>query len=241
MQPDGKILAAGVSETRPGMLDFALVRYNSDGTRDSSFGANGIVTTDLGGESDDAAAVALQPDGEIVAVGGTDQYVGLARYLPDGRLDPTFGGAGAVVSNIGTDLAKGVAITPAGTILVAGTRGNPKGHEDIMLASYAPNGTLNRGFGQFGIAQADLSGAEDFGNDLVLRPDGNIVVVGSATGANLASDMALVRFRPDGIVAASLTTDFNGASDSGNALAIDPEGRIVAAGTSGDEFALMRA
>lgn len=53
--------------------------------------------------------------------------------------------------------------------------------------------------------------------------------------------MALVRYRPDGTVAASLTTDFNGTGDFGHALAIDPQGRIVSAGTSGDEFALMRA
>jgi hypothetical protein len=53
--------------------------------------------------------------------------------------------------------------------------------------------------------------------------------------------MALVRFKPDGTIDKTLTTDFHGTGDFGNAVAIDPQGRIVAAGTSGDQFALMRA
>jgi hypothetical protein len=75
---------------------------------------------------------------------------------------------------------------------------------------------------------------------LVLDASGDIIVVGTATSATV-TDMALVRFKPDGTVAASLTTDFHGTGDFGHALAIDAQGRIVAAGTTGDQFALMRA
>ena len=103
VQPDGKIVAAGEAETAPGAFDFALVRYNPDGTLDTSFGGDGIVTTDLGTDDDDANAIALQPDGKIVVVGDTDENVALARYLPDGQLDPTFNAAGTVVSDLGTD------------------------------------------------------------------------------------------------------------------------------------------
>ena len=244
VQPDGKIVAAGEAETAPGLFDFALVRYDPDGTLDRSFGANGIVTTDLGSLDDSATGVAIQSDGKIVAVGVTGEDVALARYLPDGRLDPTFGGGGTVVSDLGfDDVANGVAITPGGTILIAGTRLGPRANLDAMVASYGPNGKLNLGFGNFGIADTDLSDGDDFGDDLLLKPDGDIVLVGSATSTTSPplTDMALVRYRPDGTVAASLTTDFNGTGDFGHALAIDPQGRIVAAGTSGDEFALMRA
>jgi uncharacterized delta-60 repeat protein len=240
VQPDGKIVAAGEAETAPGFFDFAVVRYNTDGTLDTSFDGDGIVTTDLGSEFDDATAVAIQSDGKIVVAGDTEQNVALARYLPNGKLDPTFNAGGTVVSNIGTNEANGVAITPGGTILIAGTRVGPRGDRDPFVASYGPSGKLNLGFGTFGVAQADLSGGEDFGEDLTLDANGNIVVVGSASSATV-SDMALARFKPDGTIDTTLTTDFHGTGDFGNALAIDPQGRIVAAGTSGDQFALMRA
>jgi uncharacterized delta-60 repeat protein len=244
VQPDGKIVAAGTAEARPGSFDFALVRYNPDGTLDKSFGRDGVVTTDLGTDDDVANSIAVQPDGKLVAVGDAGENVALVRYLTDGQLDPTFGGAGTVVSDLGfDDVANGVAITSGGTILIAGTRLGPKVNLDVMVASYGPNGKLNLGFGNLGIADADLSGGDDFGDDLVLDPDGDIVVVGSATSTAKPplTDMALVRYRPDGTVAASLATDFDGAGDFGHALAIDPKGRIVAAGSSGDQFALMRA
>ena len=252
VQPDGKIVAAGEAETAPGLFDFAVVRYNTDGTLDKTFDGDGIVTTDLGSISDVADAIAVQSDGKIVVAGGTDQNVALARYLPGGKLDPTFNGSGTVVSNIATNIANGVAITPGGTILIAGTRGGPNG-DDVIVASYGPNGKLNLGFGNFGVAQADLSGQDDFGNDLALDANGNIVVVGTSGDPCSSSscgttpppptgpDMALVRFKPDGTLDKTLTTDFHGAGDFGNALAVDPQGRIVAAGTSGDQFALMRA
>ena len=90
VQPDGKIVVAGFAEVNAIDSDFALARYNADGTLDTSFSADGIVTTDLGTESDDARALAIQPDGKIVLAGDTDQGIALARYPSDGKLDPTF-------------------------------------------------------------------------------------------------------------------------------------------------------
>ena len=108
------------------------------------------------------------------------------------------------------------------------------------MASYAPNGSLNLGFGQGGVAQADLSGGTDSGDDLVVEPSGDIVLVGSASSTTTVSDMALVRFKPDGTLDTFLTADFTGFGEFGHALTIDSQGRIVAAGTA-DGFALMRA
>jgi uncharacterized delta-60 repeat protein len=241
VQPDGKIVAAGFAQTSPINVDFAVVRYNPDGTLDHSFGGDGIVTTDLGDLGDGANAVAIQPDGKIVAVGVSGENVALVRYLPGGQLDPSFGGTGTVVSDLGfDDVANGVAITSGGTILIAGTRLGPHTNLDAFVASYGPSGKLNLGFGDFGIADTDLSGGDDFGNDLALDSHGDIVVVGSASSSTV-TDMALLRYRTDGALDTSLTTDFHGAGDFGNALAIDAQGRILAAGTSGDVFALMRA
>ena len=245
VQSDGKIVAAGFAQTSPIDFDFAVVRYNPDGTLDRSFGGDGIVTTDLGSDSDTANAVAIQSDGKIVAVGDTGENVGLVRYLPGGQLDPTFGGDGTVVSDLGfDDVANGVAITSGGTVLIAGTRLGPHINLDQYVASYGPNGILNLGFGDFGVADTDLSGGDDFGDDLVLDSAGGIVVVGTASSSTV-TDMALVRYRLDGSLDRSVTTDFHGAGDFGHALAIDPQGGVVAAGTiangSETEFGLIRA
>ena len=233
VQPDGKIVVAGIAQTAPGNSDLGLARYNPDGTLDSSFGHGGIVTTDLGTFDDSIADIALQPDGKIVAVGAVFESAALARYLPDGRLDPTFGNAGTVIGGLGLDQFNGIAVTPGGTILLAGGGGG-----DAIIASYGPTGKLNLGFGTLGVAQADLS-AGSSGDDLVVKADGDIVLVGTADTAT--GDMALVRFKPDGTVAASLTADVSGFSDFGHALAIDAQGRIVAAGTAGGQFGLLRA
>ncbi len=235
VQPDGKIVAAGLAETTPFNFDFALVRYNPDGTLDHSFGGDGIVTTDLGTSHEGISDVALQPDGKIVAVGSTDQDVALARYNPNGTLDLTFGSSGTVIGGIQTNVVHGVALTSGGTILVAGTRGG-----DPIVASFAPDGRLNLGFGSAGVAQANIGGTFDSGDDLVVKPNGDIVLVGSASSATV-SDMALVRFKPDGTLDTFVAADLSGIGDFGHALAIDSEGRIVAAGSAGNEFGLMRA
>jgi uncharacterized delta-60 repeat protein len=242
VQPDGKIVVAGFAETTPFRFDFALARYNPDGTLDHGFGGDGVVTTDLGTRNDSATGLALQRDGKIVVVGSSlDQGTFLlARYLPDGTLDTTFGASGKVISTIATATSGGVVVTPGGAILVAGSRGGPN-DLDVIVAGFAPNGDLNLGFGEGGVAQADLSdGGLDLGNDLVLEPGGDIVVVGRAASETV-SDMALARFKPDGTFDRSLKADFRGFGDTGYALAIDAKGRIVAAGSGAGEFALMRA
>jgi uncharacterized delta-60 repeat protein len=235
IQPDGKIIAAGLAQPGSGNSDFALARYNTDGTLDTTFGGDGIVTTDMGTFSDGITDIALQPDGKIVAVGVTDQDAALARYLPNGTLDATFGTGGTVVGGINTNQVNGVAITPGGTILVAGMRANA-----AIVASYAPDGKLNPGFGSFGVAVGDITGGLDSGDDLVVEPNGDIVVVGSASSATV-SDLALIRFKPDGTLDTSVVADLSGFGDFGHALAIDSQKRIVAAGSANDQFGLMRA
>ena len=102
IQPDGKIVAAGHSKNGF-RSDFALVRYNADGSLDTSFDSDGKVTTSIG-TSDFASAVAIQPDGKIVAAGnsynGSDSEFALVRYKPDGSLDTSFDGDGKVTTSI---------------------------------------------------------------------------------------------------------------------------------------------
>jgi uncharacterized delta-60 repeat protein len=138
VQPDGKILVAGFATSASEIdSDFALARYNPDGTLDTSFGTGGIVTADHGTRSDDARALAIQPDGKIVLAGSADEDIGLARYMPNGSLDPTFGSSGRTITDLGfEDVANGVALTSTGGVVVAGqTIGTKLNNESCSFAT----------------------------------------------------------------------------------------------------------
>ncbi len=138
IQTDGRIVAAG----RSGSGDFALARYNVDGSLDPTFGSSGMVMTDFGG-SDAASAVAIQPDGRIVTAGrsGSGDFA-LARYNADGSLDPSFGSGGKVTTDFGGfDLALGVALQSDGKIVAAGQGGSSF---DFALARYNADGSQPR-------------------------------------------------------------------------------------------------
>jgi uncharacterized delta-60 repeat protein len=250
VQPDGKIVVAGFA-TRSGIdSDFALVRYNADGTPDQSFDGDGVVTTDLGTRSDDARAIAIQPDGRIVVAGTAGEDIALVRYLSDGRPDKSFGQAGTKITDLGSeDVANGVALTATGQVLVAGYTLGPKIDRDFLVARYRADGVLDTTFGDHGAVKTDLGAGDDFAENLVADPSGRIVLVGRATSATIL-DMALVRYLPDGGLDTGfdgdgiLTADFHGPGEFGQDVAIDADGRIVAAGYTGNgadtQFALMR-
>ena len=127
VQLNGKIVAAGSSDAT-GNYDFAVVRYNADGSLDAGFGSGGKVLTDLGSANiDQAAELAIQQDGKIVVAGlgdaGGGRDFALVRYDPDGSLDAGFGSGGKVVTDLSTniDYASGVQVQPNGKIVVAGS------------------------------------------------------------------------------------------------------------------------
>ncbi|HET8676489.1 MAG TPA: hypothetical protein VFO63_11915, partial [Blastocatellia bacterium] len=127
LQPDGKIIAAGYTQTFTTDDDFALVRYNTDGSLDTTFASGGTLTTDFFGGSDQVNAVALQPDGKIVVAGYTvspSRFTdfAFARYNSDGSLDSTFGVGGKVaVSFLNTfSQATDLALQTDGKIVAAG-------------------------------------------------------------------------------------------------------------------------
>jgi uncharacterized delta-60 repeat protein len=244
VQPDGKIVVAGLAATVAGSItDFALVRYNPDGTLDQGFGNHGIVTTDIAGD-DAAVALAIQADGKITLVGTAGEHIALARYTPNGNLDPTFGTGGTAIYP-GFGEASGLAVTPTGEIFIAGDNAG-----DFLLLSYRADGTLNPGFGNVGTVTTDISGGFDAGENVAIDSAGRIVLVGRASSSTTL-DMALARYNPDGTLDAgfanhgTLTADFHGEGDFGQDVAIDAVGRIVAAGYTGNggntDFALMRA
>jgi uncharacterized delta-60 repeat protein len=242
---DNKILVAGSAFTSPVDQDFAIVRYNEDGSLDTTFGGDGIVTTNFGTENDSASAISVDRLGTITVAGNAGEDIALARYGPDGELDPTLGGDGTVVSDLGFgEVANDVFLSFGDAILVAGTRLGPKLNAEAMVASYGANGKQNLGFGNNGVAEADFSDGNDSGDELTLDRNDEIVLVGTASSATV-SDMALARFRLDGTLESTLTTDFHGAGDFGHDVAAFANGTVLAAGSTangGDnQFALMRA
>lgn len=199
---DGKIVVAGYAYRPPGLRysAFALARYTVSGRLDRTFGRKGTVLTSFGSRtSSTAAAVAIAPDGKIVAVGSG---FALARYRPGGRLDPSFGHGGKVVTGFGAHTfygtAEAVAIQPDGKVVVAGEV-VPRGSRTTNLAvvRYNSDGSLDRSFGTGGRVVTQVGERDSYGAAIVVQPDGKIVVAGRAA-VGLRGVAALVRYSADG-------------------------------------------
>ena len=192
LQSDGKIVVAGSRGYYPAARDFVLARYNTDGSLDASFGSGGEVTTDFGNHTDDqASAMALQPDGKILVGGGSGGRFALARYNPDGTLDPTFGTEGTVITAFGGgESAAALALQPDGKIVVAG---GPRS-ANFVLARYNPDGRLDLPFGTGGVVATGFGGSAQ-ATALGLQEDGKIVVAGRSF---FASDTRFVLARYEG-------------------------------------------
>jgi uncharacterized delta-60 repeat protein len=243
IQSDGKIVVAGYSDASGTSYDFALARYNPDGTLDPTFNGTGKVLTDFSGSGsyDEAFDLATQSDGKIVVAGYSPSGNGgfaLARYNPDGTLDPTFNGTGKVLTDIG-GFAQALAIQPDGKIVAAGDS-VASGNSDFALARYNPDGTLDPTFNGTGKVVTDFS-TYDTAYDLAIQPDRKIVAAGSSCSCpSVSPDFALARYNTDGTLdptfngTGKVLTDFSGSGseDSGRALAIQRDGKIVVAGPS---------
>jgi uncharacterized delta-60 repeat protein len=252
VQPDGKLVVAGASSAGGG--DFALARYNPDGSLDTSFDGDGRVTTDFNGNDDEASALALQPDGKIIVAGqiwdGNSSDFALARYNPDGSLDASFSGDGKVITDFagGRDWAAALVVQPDGKIVASGWAWTVS-YCDFAVARYDPDGSLDTSFDSDGKVTTDFVGREDCSYALALQPDGKLVVAGYAWNGN-NEDFALARYNSDGSLDASfdgdglLTTSFSGSYDAAYALALQPDGKLVAAGITSiignGDFALAR-
>lgn len=235
VQPDGKLIVAGVTGTNP-FQDFAVTRYNPDGSPDLTFGSTGAAFVDFGGDSDTARAAVVQPDGKIVVAGhsydGANINFALARLNADGSLDTTFGGGlGYVTTDFSSDNDRGldVLLQDDGKIIVTGdSRNGP--NLNYALARYNPDGSLDNSFDGDGRVTTDFGG-QDFGRKSVLQDDGKIIMVGEASLA-----FGLARYNPDGSLDNSfdgdgkVTTTFAGLSDYGEDVIVGPAGEIVAVG-----------
>jgi uncharacterized delta-60 repeat protein len=241
IQADGKIVVAGYS-TNGTNNDFAIIRYNSDGSLDNSFSGDGKQTTDIASGDDQVNSVAIQSDGKIVVAGrstsGITNVVTVVRYNSDGSLDNTFSGDGIQTTVIGDgdDRGNSLAIQSDGKIVVSGNSGIG-GKTLCAVVRYNSNGSLDNTFSGDGI-QTTLIGTNNTGNSVSIQSNGKIVVVGSSENGNNV-DVALVRYNTDGSLDNTFsgdgiqTTDYdNKYDDEGTSLAIQADGKIVIVGTT---------
>jgi uncharacterized delta-60 repeat protein len=224
---DRRPVAAGFTRSGGGDADFALARFKWNGALDPSFGSGGRVRTDFGTDGDYANSVAIDPRGRIVVGGGRSRFE-LARYRPDGTLDPSFGDGGKVTTDFGPHSSlKSIAIDHRDRIVAGGAAAN----HDFALARYNPNGRLDRSFSNNGKVTGPLrdnAGAGFVGIDSRRR----IVAVG---GGGVRS-YRLARYKPNGSLDRSFgrhgKVKIEGNHPSVWSAAIDSRDRIVVAGSN---------
>ena len=252
VQADGKILVAGLS-FNGGNWDFALVRYNSDGTLDTSFSGDGKLTTAIGAFEDYGYSVTVQADGKILVAGQSSFDIAVARYNSDGTLDTSFSGDGklttAIAPGIGDDAGRSVTVQADGKILVAGYSQDASNNYEFSLVRYNSDGTLDTSFSGDGMLTTEIGVGLDHGYSVTVQADGKILLAGrSYNGANY--DFALVRYNSDGTLDTSfsgdgkLTTAIGAGFDEGYSVTVQADGKILVAGYSNngsnDDFALVR-
>jgi uncharacterized delta-60 repeat protein len=250
LQPDGKIIAAGTLFVNfiPGEqsdTDFALARYNADGSLDATFGTGGTVMTDFFGEEDDAFSVLIQPDGKIVAVGSANNPTtfydfAAVRYLSNGSIDTTFGIGGKVNTDFGDqnfDRARSAALQADGRIVTAGfaiSQGG--GVQNFAVARYTSNGVLDTTFSRDGKMQIDFGNCCQSATKVLLQSDGKIVTVGGSSGESSDDDFLVARLTSRGQLdntfgaGGEVRTSFGDLNGGANGAALQTDGKIVAVG-----------
>ena len=250
LQADGKIIAAGTdfvnfSSDDSSDTDFALERYNPDGSPDVTFGNDGQVTTDFDGFNDDAFSILIQSDGKLVAVGSAKNPANfydfaLARYLSDGSLDTTFGAAGTVRTDFGDhnfDQARSAVLQSDGKIVAAGFAISQNGGvENFAVARYSSNGILDPSFNSDGMTEIDFGSCCQSANKILLQNDGKVVAVGYPNSESSDSDFVLARLDTNGSLdptfgtGGKVRTSFGDLNGGANGAVLQPDGKIVAVG-----------
>ena len=270
VEPDDSVIVAGSSDMGSGVgWDVRLTRYTKHGALDGSFGDGGTALVSTappalsgffdGIPSEHIWQIARQPDGKIVAAGRTNggELGGglnalIARFLPDGTLDWTFGDQGIVRATLAPedrpDEAQGVAVQADGKIVIAGWAqlGATRASRNLAVARFTGDGRPDPAFGDQGrvLVETSPTGEQDYAHRVGVRPDGRIVVVGHARTGTLGADPSLplrqytlarlhpdgaldVTFGGDGIVNTLLTP---AGSCGADALALLADGSTVVGG-----------
>ncbi len=256
LQGDGKIVVAGRAWNGSN-YDYALARYNPDGTLDTSFNTTGKVMTAFGSAEDSGQRVVVQADGKILMVGDTysgttpGYDIGVVRYNANGSLDTGFGSGGKAVFHLGgsSESGRGLAVQPDGRIVISGISNVSDDHQDIALVRLTSAGALDSTFGSgAGYVITAVGVGADVSNAAALQGDGKILVAGHVFNAN--EDFAIARYNANGSLDASfrgsaiVTTPIGTGNDYGMNLAVQSNGGILVVGgaqtASGFDFAIAR-
>ena len=237
LQPDGKVVvAANVNPATSGDENFDLIlfRFNSNGSVDNTFNGTGSLRTSIGKGNDFVTAAMLQPDGKIVLTGYVEQPVlgrdfTLVRYEPNGAIDQSFGNGGKVISDVGfgAGYANDMVIQSDDKIVAVGGNGR------FAIARYKTDGTPDPAFNGTGTTQAFTSASE--AKAVAVQADGKILVAGRTRNGE-TDDAAVTRLYADGSVDRTfgdqgrIVTPIGVSYDSLEAIAVQPDGRIVTAG-----------
>ncbi len=260
IQADGKIVVAGTCANGSN-TDFCIARYTADGALDTTFSGDGKFVVAIGSGDDDVRALALQPDGRIVAAGTCDNGAStsfcLARYTVAGALDTSFNGNGKVITAAGSvsSSLRGAALQPDGRIVVGGTCDNGAGNT-FCLARYTADGVLDTSFSGDGKVATTIGASLSYVDSVLLQPDGKIVATGLcySTAASGYSQFCLARYNANGSLDTSFNVDGRAQAQIGNfnasaygGAALQPDGKIVVAGYcdlqsggAGSSFCLAR-
>ncbi|MGB3344062.1 MAG: T9SS type A sorting domain-containing protein [Aequorivita sp.] len=250
---DGTILMVGYKDD-----NFTVAKINTDGSLDTTFGMNGWVVLTFDGASSYADDLAIQGDGKIVisgfALNGQNRFqVAAARLNADGSTDNSFGTDGKVIFNVGewNDFGEGVAIQSDGKILIGGHKwiSNIEQRHDLFVARLNTDGSIDTSYGNNGAATARLVDGANYAGDMVLQADDKPILAGY-TILQSEINMAMVRFDTDGNLDSTfngdgmVSFDYEGREDYCNAIALQPDNKIILAGYSygggGSEFEIAR-
>lgn len=258
-QPDGKILAFGRAHNGND-FDFMAARINPDGSFDSTFATNGMGLYPTSTFHDFAMDAGFQSSGKIVIGGystGSQDAVSLIRIHPNGGLDSTFATNGVFNAYYGSSLneIEGVAVQPDDKIIMAGrVSGGLFNSVEALTLRFTPNGALDISFNNQGYVVTDFrDDTQDEVNDVLVMPDGNILIVGGSDRTTGGTDFALLQYLPDGSIDAGFGTSGRYFAPVGtgnvswvNEAVMQPDGKLLLCGlavpNAGDkgQFGMLR-
>ena len=248
---DGRILVGGSSKVG-GARKWTLARYTAAGALDPTFSGNGFAITDFPGEGG-ITDLAVQADGRIVAAGNSGDRMALARYMPDGGLDPSFSSDGQLSSDAGSSVT-GLALDGSGRIVTSNLAAGA-----FSVARFSAGGDPDPAFSGDGFQEVRFGGQPSFSNAVLALPDGGVVAVGGArhTAKSTEDDFAIAELKENGDLQKSFSSDgrattdfFCDEVDEARSVALLADGRLIVGGscqysfvrgqfTNGD-FALAR-
>lgn len=253
LQADGRILVLGYAynQADPVNRPFCLSRLMADGSLDYSFGDSGTVALHFLGGTELAKSILIQPDGKILVAGQSYdttavhlEYPCLARLLPNGRPDSSFGETGKIAVNFTSGLIHArpahsnaglfndVVLLPDGRILCGGSYLTDQNYA-CTLVQFSPDGLLDSTFYQNGILKWDYApGCNNYVEEIVLMENGDLGLLIYVDCWYLSKDFYFTQLNPGGVVGDPLTLDFSENADFGEAMLRDRHGQIVIAGRS---------